>query len=203
LISISSRSGLAEQVAQPRGDPTELGRVEDGAAPPPVEQCAACQLGGHLGGFLGGERGQADGDVGEGFRGRSAEPEQQDRAEDRIAAGSEDQVHPGRRHGLDQVSGRADGLEAAEGLVEIGRGGDAEVDAADVGLVQHVGVEDLHRNRAAEFGEGGAGLSAIGTGSAGRSGDRDPVEQRFRLVFVVRTCHTGGHLFRDACGGEP
>ena len=58
-------------------------------------------------------------------------------------------------------------------------------------------------HRAAEFGEGGAGLSAIGTGSAGRSGDRDPVEQRFRLVFVVRTCHTGGHLFRDACGGEP
>ena len=71
-------------------------------------------------------------------------------------------------------------------LVELGRGGDAEVDAADVGLVQHVGVEDLHRDRAAEFGEGGAGLSAIVAGPAGRSGDIEPVEQRFRLVFVVR-----------------
>ena len=52
--------------------------------------------------------------------------------------------------------GCADGLEAVEGFVELGRGGDAEVDAADLGLVQHVGVEDLHRDRAAEFGEGGA-----------------------------------------------
>ena len=61
--------------------------------------------------------------------------------------------------------GRADGFERVEGRVELARGGDAEVDAADLGLVQHVGVEDLHRDRAAEVGERGAGLGAVGTGA--------------------------------------
>ena len=119
-----SRSRVGhEQVAEARRRPGRA-RPRSSTGPPrhPSSSRAAGQLVGHLRRLPGGERGQADGDVGEGFGGRSAEPE---RARSGRRPGRGARRPPGRPrpgHGLDQVAGRADGVERVEGLVELGRG---------------------------------------------------------------------------------
>ena len=88
----------------------------------------------------------ADRDVADGLRGGAAETGDEDRAEHRVAAGAEEQVHPWARHALDQVGRRRNGVECIQRGVEVVRGADAEVDPADLGLVNHGGVENLDRH---------------------------------------------------------
>ena len=81
-------------------------------------------------------------------RRRAAGAERDERPEGRVAACTEDQLGAGRRRLLEQVAGARDPVDRVERAVEAPSSAIAQVDAAGLGLVQHVGMEHLDDDRA-------------------------------------------------------
>ena len=77
-------------------------------------------------------------------------------------------------------------LQRVQRAVQVRRITDAQPDAPDIGFVHDAGVEQLHRHRPGQLGEGRVGLVAVGAGPARRGGDAQCGKHCLGLILIER-----------------
>ena len=107
----------------------------------------------------------------------------------RVSRRASDQVDPRRRHGLHQIPARRDAVQRVQRRIELSAVMDAQIDPADVGLVAHLGVEDLDGDRAGQLGQSLVCLAAVTAGAPGRAGT--PSEASSVLAWSSSSGPTG------------
>ena len=193
---MSSTSGTAgQQAAQPGQHVAQRRAVRDRAAPEPVQQRPASQLGGQFRRFSGGQRGQGHRHVSERLGHHTAQAQRDHGAEHRVAGRPGQQVHAGRSHRFHQKPVMPGGFQPVQGLVEFRGVADAQEHPAGIGLVHDRGVEQLDRHRAGQLGQGRVCLAAGGAHPARRRRDAQCAENALGLVLVQRP---GGEVRLEA-----